>query len=241
MRRLVDRHSRGTVISGPFQGMRYAVKSQGSAQLPKVLGTYELELHSLLGSLEQTHIHTVYNIGAAEGYYAVGLARMFPAADVIAWELNERGHSAIREMARANGCTDRISVRGACSVEDLARNMAGQDGDQRSLVICDVEGYEDVLLNPDEVSGLRDAIVCVESHDHLVPEISTNLAMRFRETHDITRVPSQRRVKSDFPFRAWWQTVLPRRYAMYPVDELRLAPICWLWMVPKDSQEVLPS
>jgi hypothetical protein len=63
------------VQSGPFVGMKYtheAVVTRHST--PALLGVYERQLHPFLSRANLADI--VIDIGSAEGYYAVGLARM---------------------------------------------------------------------------------------------------------------------------------------------------------------------
>ena len=57
-----------TVANGPFKGMRYAAaQSVGSALLPKLLGSYESELHGALEEMFVRKYTTVVDIGCAEG------------------------------------------------------------------------------------------------------------------------------------------------------------------------------
>jgi hypothetical protein len=66
------------VESGPFAGMKY-LPGFCEGILPKLLGSYEQELWPALHSIASLPIQAVINIGCAEGYYAVGLARLLPA------------------------------------------------------------------------------------------------------------------------------------------------------------------
>jgi len=50
----------------------------------KLLGTYEKELQDAIRALEKKRFGRIINVGAAEGYYAVGLARNFPNVPVVA-------------------------------------------------------------------------------------------------------------------------------------------------------------
>ena len=85
-----------TVLSGPFKGMRYPLRSSGQGGLlPKLLGTYERELSPAIERLISDRPTLVVNVGAAEGYYAVGLALRAPQAQVIAFEMERPLHGAI--------------------------------------------------------------------------------------------------------------------------------------------------
>jgi methylase of polypeptide subunit release factors len=52
----------------------------------------------------------VIDIGAAEGYYAIGFARRLPAARVIASDLDPVARLLCWLLARRNGVGDRVSV-----------------------------------------------------------------------------------------------------------------------------------
>ena len=64
------------VMSGPFGGMRLA----GLPAAQELLGTYEHELFDTVHALARGPYRTVVNVGARNGYYAVGLARLMPNA-----------------------------------------------------------------------------------------------------------------------------------------------------------------
>src|SRR4051794_38235977 len=72
--------TRSTVVGGPFEGMSYVGNSHGSAWCPKILGTYEREIRSAVDEIAAREFPNIVNIGAAEGYYAVGLARRCPSS-----------------------------------------------------------------------------------------------------------------------------------------------------------------
>jgi predicted O-methyltransferase YrrM len=169
------------------------------------------------------------DIGAAEGYYAIGLARRNPQAKVIAFEMEPRGQSALREMAALNSVADRIEVNGKCEAADLIAAL----GDVPSpIVICDVEGYEEKLLDPQAVSALRHATILVELHDFIIPSITEKLKERFGATHRVEHIWQQPRSRDDFPWHTLGTALLPKSYLDWAVSEWRPVQMSWLWMVP---------
>jgi hypothetical protein len=134
---LAQRRTGRRVHAGPFVGMRYVDASIGSCFIPKLLGTYERELACRVEWICRKQPKLVIDVGAAEGYYAIGLAFRIPQARVVAFELDETGQSALSAMARLNGVADRLTVRGRCEPQGLA---AALEGDLAPVVICDVEG-----------------------------------------------------------------------------------------------------
>ena len=74
------------VYSGPFKGMEYLDYATEGCLVPRLLGCYEDELHADLQRFVDMGVDTIVDIGCAEGYYAVGLARFMPAAQIHAFE-----------------------------------------------------------------------------------------------------------------------------------------------------------
>ena len=95
----------GLVAGGPFKGLRYVDSAMGSTLGPKLLGTYEKELNHIVERIIARAYGTVVNIGAGEGYYAVGLATRMPDSRIIcfeAFEKNRDEHSKNREEHAKN-------------------------------------------------------------------------------------------------------------------------------------------
>src|SRR5687767_8100107 len=59
------------IWNGPFKGMEYVDAQTEGALIPRLLGTYECELHPHLERLAGEGLDCVIDVGCAEGYYAV--------------------------------------------------------------------------------------------------------------------------------------------------------------------------
>jgi hypothetical protein len=227
---LVSSQTGGCVDKGPFAGMRYIRGAVGSAYVPKLLGIYERELNPRIEQACMLNFPLIIDIGAAEGYYAIGLARRNPTARIIAFEMEQRGRDALEEMASLNDVASRVDIRGKCESGDL---KAALRGSEHSLIICDVEGYEEVLLDPDAIPELRLAYLLVEMHDFIHPGVTERITERFRETHEVHRIWQETRSRSDLPYRTFGTAILPRSYLRWAVSEWRPTQMSWLWMEPK--------
>ena len=100
--RIIEKAVGRTVYLGPFAGMKYVNSTSEGPYYPRLLGTYELELGPTIEELCQKSFDTIMAVGAAEGYYAVGLAIRNPQSRVIAFELNVKGQNLMRQMAKMN-------------------------------------------------------------------------------------------------------------------------------------------
>jgi hypothetical protein len=213
--------------------MRYAQVSYGSAYIPKLLGIYERELAPYIERAVERQPRMVVDIGAAEGYYAVGMARRLQGAQIVAFEMEAAVQVALGEMARLNAVDDRVVVLGKCELENLRAVLANESD---ALVICDVEGYEERLLDPAVIPALRRLPICVELHDFLVPQVTQLLLQRFSATHEVTHILQEDRSRTDFPWRTPGTMLLPRSYVDWAVSEWRPARMAWFWMTPKTDE-----
>lgn len=228
---LARQRTGGAVRQGPFAGMRYIQDSQGSAYIPKLLGIYERELTPQVEALITRAPDLVVDVGAAEGYYAVGLARRLPQSLVVAFEMEPRGQAALLEMALLNGVSASVKVRGKCEPADLAAALG--DG-SNAVLVCDVEGYEERLLDPAAVPALKRTAILVELHDFIIPNITETLKRCFGDTHRITHIWQEPRSRAEFPWRTMGTALLPKSYLDWAVSEWRPVRMAWLWMEPKD-------
>ena len=173
LNRLVTEHP-ATVQSGPFQGMQYGETGLECEMVSKWLGAYEMELHEIVEVLCRGPYTTVINVGCAEGYYTVGLARRLTRASVYAFDLDPKMVTACRRLSACNGVGDRVTVAGDCSPVQLNPLVTGD-----TLIVSDCEGGELELLDPAQAPALKDADLLVEIHDFINPAISSTLLSRF--------------------------------------------------------------
>ncbi len=182
---LVVEGCRRQVISGPFTGMMLPErKSWGCGDIAsKALGCYEAELHGWVERAIERQPKLILNVGCAEGYYAVGLARRLPQARVYAFDISEEGRAVCALAAQQNGVADRVIIEGACTgarILDLVQDAG------RVLIVMDCEGAELDLLNRTVVNGLVRTDVIVECHDNASRTITPLLAQLFSDAgHEI--------------------------------------------------------
>ena len=226
---IVDIFPDKRVQFGPFKGLRYPEhEAKGSALLPKLLGTYEAELHSTLEEIVSKRFDEIINIGCGEGYYAIGLALRIPQTKVLAFDIDEEAQALTRKMATINNCEDRIDVRGICTI-DFLKNFKPSG---KLLIISDCEGFEKDLF-PGAYQNLTTADLLIEVHDFIDITISSSLREIFDPTHDIKSYMSIDDLQK------------PRLYHREPVAKLSLqqryevmregrpALMEWLYLTPK--------
>ncbi len=217
------------VINGPFKGLKYISHSVGSVYIPKLLGIYERELNPCVERICATQPQLIIDVGTAEGYYCIGLAVRNPEARLVGFEMDTLGREALGKMAALNNVSERLEIRGKCEPADL--NQALGD-DPAPVVVCDVEGYEEILLDPTAVPALRRASILVELHDFVIPQLTELLVARFKDTHHIEHIWQEPRARADFPYSTLYTSLLPKSYIDWAVSETRPVRMAWLWMTP---------
>jgi len=181
-----------SVKYGPFTGMKYVDTARLSKLLPKIIGSYEMELHPIIYDLLKKRFNVVIDVGCAEGYYAVGFAVKSNSDVVFAFDIDNTARVLCHKMAIMNDVENRVIIGGMCTPEILNIFCS-----KNCLVICDCEGYEYDLLDPVKVCYLKSAYILVEMHEWHNPEIPEIINKRFEKTHDFTYVRMQAR-KPDY-------------------------------------------
>jgi precorrin-6B methylase 2 len=214
-------HHGPNILAGPFAGMDYVSEAAEGALLPRLLGSYESELHPHLSAFCDEGVDCVIDVGCAEGYYAVGLARMLSDATVYAYDIDPKARAACATLAARNQVSDRVVIGEHFGPTDFEA-FAGR----QALVIMDVEGAETDLLRPDLSPALSGMGLIVETHG---PKITATLLERFAATHEITRVDIGPKTV-DLPA---WLDDLAHLDQLLAVWEWRRGPTPWLVMRPK--------
>ena len=212
----------GTVVAhGPFAGMDYGVGAAEGGAAPRLLGIYEASLAPVFERVIAGGYGLVMDVGCAEGYYAVGLARRMPGARVMARDSDLRAQGLCRDLAALNGVAGRVEVGGILTHADFDLCRA-----QKTFVLCDIEGAEDALLDPALAPGLTHADLLVEVHESGARGLLARLTQRFAATHTVTRID---RALSPAPLPGWMEELsdLDRLLAYW---EWRAKPTPWLWM-----------
>jgi hypothetical protein len=212
---------------GEFAGMRLLDRSVGSAFLPKLVGSYESELHPWIRKAASQSWDAVIDVGCAEGYYAVGLARLFDKCPkVYAFDLTPTARRLCQDLARLNGVDGRIQIEGACDGKGLVAIGSGK----RCFVISDCEGFESELFTTEAIAALRHSQIVIELHERESPGCTIALHKLLDATHTIEMVPAIPRVPDLYADLLIFENPQDRQLA---VSEFRSQPQHWMVATPK--------
>lgn len=156
----------GEVQRGPLKGFRLSGDSTWAAPDlgPMLLGTYESNVVERLSTLKAK---TLIDVGAADGYFGVGLVKCGWFEESICFEMDPISRAALAQVAQSNEVSDRITVLGAAgpSFVDVPEVHAVAKAD--AVFLLDIEGAEFDLLRPDVFPSMFPAHVIIELHDDL--------------------------------------------------------------------------
>lgn len=171
-----------SVITGPFAGVILTPMTHAEQIGPYLLGVYESELDDAWTTILQGNYTQIIDVGAKFGFYAVGLAKKYPQAEVMAFDTDWWARKATREMASANQ-TSNVQIKGFCTPQWLTQNIR-----QDAFIISDCEGFEGVLFSDEVIAKLTTTTLIVETHDCSVPGVCERLRKHFEKTHIVQTV-----------------------------------------------------
>jgi hypothetical protein len=211
------------VAAGPFRGMKYIKSAAGSALPPKLLGSYEQELHQVIERLVARRPRLLIDVGCAEGYYAVGIPYLAKEVGLrcLAIDVDENALRLTKDLARLNGLDGLVSLD-----HSLDSVFGAMDCDGPFLLMCDVEGAELELIDPVARPCLRTCDMLIEVHlDNFGVSPKQELERRFGETHLGEWIPVRPRTVDDASAVRWCRDP---KFLLNAVDERRSRSIGWL-------------
>lgn len=220
-----------SVQKGPFAGLKLLKRACGSVWIPKVLGSYEMELDFAVEEIVRMSPDVIVDVGCAEGYFAVGFAYRVAGAKLIAADTNPVARIMVRKMAVMNKVQDRIVTTGWITSAKLEYLLSPAS---KPVVWCDIEGGEWALLDPKRVPSLRKAWILVEDHEHATGMPLGGLIDRFYATHDHRLIGQSSRHAADWVPRELTPALSEDdRESM--MSELRPPGQKWIFLKPKDD------
>lgn len=219
-----------TVLSGPFKDLKYFNETVWGPITPKWLGSYENELNSIIEEIIENDYKNIIDIGCAEGYYAIGLAYRMPKVEVFGFDVDFISRGQAKKLARLNAVEDRVNISDYCTPEDISRLST-----KNTLLICDIEGFERTLLEPETCQSLLSIDILVEIHEGFgEPSTLDLLKSRFCDSHIIQEVDMTNRVEWVNSMISTEEIFDDRELLLDAANEYRSDSQKWLWMKTKN-------
>lgn len=162
----VDSIFNSTVAYGHFKGLKFApggwwgVADRGNM----ILGLYEKEVLNSLMLVPDSYRYFI-DLGAADGYYAIGVLVANKFEKSICFEASKLGQKTILKNADLNKVSKKIVVNGFAD-SHFYSNIS-QEVLDKSVLFIDIEGGEFELINENVLDAFSRSIIFIELHDWL--------------------------------------------------------------------------
>ena len=155
----------GQVKYGPFKGLKLTSDAWwGGLDLgSQCLGLYEREILNLIELIPRGRYAQFVDIGAGDGYYAVGMLLSGKVETAICFEASPKGKDTIQRNWEANGKPGNLVIHGTASAENLSD--LDLTAATKTFVIIDIEGNEFSLLDSSVLRALSTADIILEVHN----------------------------------------------------------------------------
>lgn len=160
---------------GPFAGMQISPVAwwDQTDLASKILGFYELEVLNVLSHVDRARYRFFVDLGAADGYYAIGALRAGMFQKAFCFEMSERGREVIRANAALNDVSDSVAVFGYA--DSRFYESLPEESLSSAVVLIDIEGGEFDLLTDELLVRLKGAMLVIELHEFMVDDGAVKL------------------------------------------------------------------
>jgi hypothetical protein len=183
---------------GVFRGMRLGPESTWNRmdQGGMILGIYEQEVITILN---QNKGRILINLGAGDGFYAIGGVKSGLFEESIAFEMDPESQSLIVENANLNGI-EKISIHGLATKNFWIDLKLNPDDLEKTVVISDIEGDEFEIFDETAFSYFGKSVLVIEIHDWVEDSLQKiqTLIDASLSTHDYQILTTGTRNPSDF-------------------------------------------
>ena len=202
----IANHYQNTIAYGPLKGFRFVEESHWSAadRGGMILGLYEQEMLNELRNIPSNY-KTFIDLGAADGYYGVGVVVGKLVEKSYCYEITEAGKSVIRKNADLNMVSSQVIVRGEAT-KQIASEIPQSELDA-SILFVDIEGAEFDLFDSKFFQDFGRSIIFIEIHDFLRPDGKEKFAQLISDsqsTHHMKTIRMGARDLSAFPELYAW-------------------------------------
>lgn len=224
--RKVYEYYSGKIAYGVFKGLEINNKSDWSGTKdigPKVFGLYENQILKWIG---QKKFDLLIDIGAADGYYALGMLYSNIASTAVTFEISFKDREICKASAITNGVLDKIIIKGEATSSEIIQVIKGHN---HGLIIMDIEGGEYDLITREVLEAARNYYVVIEIHEVKNEEVKSSMLKLCQEFHNIEKLTGLER---DFPTDKFIEQLTDNERALL-VSEGRPYAMSWVALSPK--------
>jgi len=157
------------VAYGTFKGMKLSKNIYWAKDdlITHILGVYEEHILKKLIEFSKKGNYPFIDIGAADGYFAIGMAFSETFKKIYAFEIEEGGRNSLNKNIENNFCKDKVVIDIEANFETLQEII---NKNKSAVILIDIEGSEFDLLDDKLLKLLSNCYIVCELH----PALSVN-------------------------------------------------------------------
>ena len=163
--RKINELCNGEVIDGVYKGAKFIYSSDYFITKPAhLLGCYEKEVQQAIYNLsKENNLKHFINVGAGEGYHAIGtkVANLFENS--ISFELDKKNRDIIKKNFNLNKIFNGFEVFSKADL-DFLKNIEKKIEFAKSLFLFDIEGDEFIILDKNNLNIIKNSYLIIELH-----------------------------------------------------------------------------
>ena len=207
--------------------------------MPKLLGTYEKEIHHCIESIISLDPDNLLIAGAAEGYFVTGFASRLPSCQIVAYEACDEARRELLYQIESNGYVNQVRVEGMLSINDLAHEVARAPG---IAIFMDIEGGEAQVIDPVAIPQLALSPILAELHPWVEASLVDRLKKILTPSHVVEIIPAIPRKACELADCVPAFIRLFRSGQLeFLMNEFRASEMFWMYAKPRKGADVKPE
>ena len=219
----------GEIAYGPFKGVKINNHSDWSGTKdigPKIFGLYE---NQILEWIQRKKFDLLIDIGAADGYYALGILSSKIASRAVTFEISINDREITKASAIINNVDDKISIKGEATTSEIIEVLKSCSN---GLIIMDIEGGEYNLITSELLKAAKNSCLIIELHEVVNKDIQVNLLNLCKQFHQFEELTSLER---NFPRDKFIEKLTDNERSLL-LSEGRPYAMSWVVLSPKGLQ-----
>ena len=153
-----------TVQNGIFKNLKINKDiSWGSGDIAsKIYGLYENKIQRLLAEIKKP---ILIDIGAADGFFAIGCLHSKVSKYCYAFEQSSSGRAALSKTAKMNKVSNKITIIGKVTNENFISLLPQGMNFSDTVLLCDIEGQEYNFFTDQILKKLKKSHIIIEIHN----------------------------------------------------------------------------
>ena len=162
----------------------------------KIYGLYENRIQKILKEIRKP---ILIDVGAADGYFAIGSLYSGLSEYCYAFEQSEIGKKTLLKTAKINNVSSKLSIKGKVDSKNFLSMLPKDIDFSQVVLLCDIEGEEYNLFTNDILKKLAKANLIIEIHNNVEEKIQKQFLQRVKKYFNTSIIIDNQKEYVDLP------------------------------------------